>query len=54
MESDITLNSYPFHTDRLWLIIIIIIIMEQYINLYDHLCYSYIDLPEHWNGFKVD
>jgi len=27
--------------------------MERYINLYDHLPYSYIDLPENLRGFRV-
>ena len=49
MESYITPNYWPFHTDRL----LFIIIMEWYINLYDHLHYAYIDLPENLKGFGV-
>lgn len=49
MKSYITPNYCPFHTDRF----LFIIIMEQYINLYDPFYYSYIDLPENLKGLGV-
>lgn len=49
MESYIKPNYCAFHTDRL----LFIIIVEQYINLYDHLHYPYTDLPENLKDFRV-